>query len=611
MQIKEVEKDLQERESQLVDRKHNKTDYDVWKSKGNITEEKEWDKAEQTTLPTRKKAIVIGGIIVSIIIILLLSVGSFVYFQGRFFAQERVLFSAQAPEVIDSNTLTEIVFSYENNNRAQLNNAEIIVQFGNHFIPVDNQENFKRVSNSQGVITIGEIKGNKDNEIILAGNFSGPAKSVADVVGILRYIPERTSTRYEVQARTATTIMSSPISIDIGSPQEIVSGNLMDVVISVKNTSNDNISDLKLTVKTPDNFSIYNVEPASTQTNVWLIDNIEPQSEKIIHLRGSIDSQIGAVQIFTAEVGTQEGSTEYGSYAQEKYSPRIVKSPIAIQQSITNTKNGVVYAGNGLKYDIVFTNDTDVPLRDVIIFVKFDTDVLDFSELELNERGDYDAQDKKIIWKASDVPELKVLKPGDSGKVSFTIPVLKKLPVVDENDYNFSTSTFASIDSEDIPVELRENKTVLSNLLTVPVGAKVLFNSSVSEIEIDTPLEIGKKKVYKVSFSIENINNDISNTVVTAPLPTHISFEGSDDDSIEFNERTNVVTWNVGDISHGTGILSDKLETNFDVGIVLSVDQVNSSPIIVKEQKLTADEVFVDAKVYEKNNEITTMGISS
>ncbi len=610
MPIKELEKDLQRKDSSLIQRKHNKTVYNVWESKeSNNVKDEMWQKIKDSMFDTRLKAIVIGGIVIFIVLFVSLVAASFMYFQGGFFDSNRVTLSVKAPNNIRSNTLTEIEFMYDNHNRAKLNNAQIMVQFGDYFVPAENQDNFERISDSQGIIAIGTIKGNGKNTIILEGHFVGPVGSVDDVSGILRYIPDRTSTQYETQARGTTTITSSPISIDIEAPFKVVSGNLIDIAVIVKNTSNDIMSNLKLMLGIPKNFSMYNSTPNPINDKTWLIDKIEPQGEQIIHIRGSLNAEIGTAQLFNVEVGTQESGNKYVMYAKGKYAPQIIGSPIIIKQEIEGVNDNVVYAGERLKYVIKFINNSDVSLSEVIVSVKFDTEVLDFSQLDLENKGDYNAQKKSIIWKASDITQLQLLKPNESGEISFTIPVLEKLPINSKNDYNFSVTTLVSIDSEDIPSGLRENKTVLSNALTKMVGAKVLFGSDIIYKSGMLPPKVGEKTRYVVTLTIDSINNDIDDSVVTIPLPTHVKFVDGKD--IKFNERTNELMWTIGKIMHGTGITSDNVQTSFEVEIVPSVDQVGKSPLILQQQTLSATDLFTGIHIEEVGKSITTSDISN
>lgn len=606
MALKDVEKDLHQKESEFAKREHDTTVYNVWQSKEDGVQKKQgkWQHIKDEMFGTRLKAIVIGSAVTIFAIIIVIISAIFVQYQKGFFSQERVSFFVTAPQTIDSNTLTEIFFTYNNDNRAYLDNAQIIVQFGDYFVPEEDQVNFKRVSDDQGIITIGKINGGEEKAIAVAGHFTGPVNAVDDVAGILRYVPERTNTRYEAQARAATEITSSPLSIDMNAPSEIVSGNLVDIGVVIKNSSNDTLSNIKLTFNSPQTFTFQSAHPSATNNNIWLIDSIAPRSETKIVMRGVLTAPAETVQMFHTEVGSQEVDSEYIVYATGKYTPYMKGSPINIQQIIVNDDDGVAYAGDRLQYEVTFMNNSDMPLRDAITSVQFDSDVLDFVDLQLYSGGDYDPKDKKIIWKASDVSGLKIFNPKDVVKVKFAVSVMKKLPVENQDDYNFSITTVAAIDSDDIPSELRENKTILSNAFTIPVGAKIIFDSYARYKEDNVSVRVGEKTIYTITLTVDNINNDLGNAVVSAPLPTYISFEGGND--VTFNERTNEVVWNIGDIIHGAGVTSDRIETTFDVGIVPSVDQIDTMPVIVKNQTLTAMDKFVGAQIKEIHEEIIT-----
>ncbi len=606
MALKDVEKDLHQKESEFAKREHDTTVYNVWQSKEDGVQKKQgkWQHIKDEMFGTRLKAVIIGSVVTIFAIVVVIVSAIFVQHQKGFFSQERVSFVVTAPQTIDSNTLTEIFFTYNNDNRAYLDNAQIIVQFGDYFVPEEGQENFKRVSDDQGIITIGKINGGEEKTAALAGHFTGPVNAVDDVAGILRYVPERTNTRYEVQARATTEITSSPLSIDMNAPSEIVSGNLVDIGVVIKNSSNDALSNIKLIFKSPQTFTFQSASPSATNNNVWLIDNIAPHSETKIVIRGVLTAPADTVQMFHTEVGSQEVDSEYIVYATGKYTPYMKGSPINIQQIIMNDDDGVAYAGDRLQYEVTFINNSDMPLRDAIASVHFEEVVLDFVDLQLYNGGDYDPKNKKITWKASDVPGLKILNPKDVIKVRFAVNVLKELPVESQDDYNFSVTTVAAIDSDDIPSELRENKTILSNAFTIPVGAKVIFDSYAQYKEGNVPVKVGEKTVYTITLTVDNINNDLGNTVVSAPLPTYVSFEGGDD--VTFNERANEVVWDIGDIVHGAGVTSDRVETTFDVGIVPSVDQIDTMPVIVKNHILTAMDKFVGSQIKEAREEIIT-----
>jgi hypothetical protein len=610
MALKDIEQDLQRRDSEVAKREHKKTVYDVWQSKEGSSPKKDsrWQKIKDEMGEARTKAILAGVFVVIFCIIIIVISAVYVNYKRSFFNKDNVSLLILTPKMIDSNVITEVSFEYLNNNRADLNDVEILVDLGGYFVPEDGQQNFKRVSIDKGIITIGTIDGHEESSFKLAGHFVGPLNAVADISGIMRYSPSNTNIRYETPARAVTQITSSPITLDIDAPNEVISGNLIDIDLIVKNTSTTKLTNIKLILNNPKTFEMQKSEPKGVNNgNEWYIDEVGARSEYVIRVRGALTAPAGTVQMFKAEIVSQDDADgKYTVYSDAKYAPTMVKPPIVMKQEILNNNNGVVYSGKNLRYKVTFTNDSDIPLRDVIASVVFDASTLDFSKLRLRNGGSYDSDKKEIVWKASDVPELKTLEPKDEAVMHFEIPVMEQLPVETKEDYNFQITTIASIDSDDIPSELRENKIILSNAMTVKVGAKIVFNTDVKYKEGQKPLKVGEKTVYSVTVTVDNINNDLSNTLVKIPLPTYVDFESGDNEELKFNKRANVVEWNIGDIEHGAGITSERRMATFDISIIPSIDQVNSLPIIIKEQVLTAKDNFTNLDVVEKKHPITT-----
>lgn len=595
MSLQDLEKDLQRRESVVAKREHEHTQYDVWGPHVDPAKEQSetstWEKIKDRMQETRVKAIVYGGIMIFTLVFILGILAVFLYFQKGFFDQDRVVLTMEASANINSNKLTEIVFSYKNDNRATLHNAEIIVYFGKYFIPEENQDHFTRISDGQGTISLGDIAGHESRTITLAGHFAGPQGAVDDVAGTLRYVPERTTARFETSARTTTMITSSSVKIDVQAPLEIVSGNLMDIGFIIQNTSGDILEDLSFSVDTPKAFSFFNATPSPNHSTVWLIDAIPAHGEMIIHMRGGLSGDVGTVQTFNASVRTQGGGEKPVEYARNTYTPRMTRSPIIVQQK-HDLIEGVAYAGERIAYHIYYKNDSSIALRDAIIVMKLDGHVLDLTTLDLSKGGDYDEQNKTITWKASDVPSLKRIPPGGEGDVVFAVTVRTQLPVENEKDFHYSIATVASIDSEDIPSELRENKTVLSNILTVPVGAKVMLTPAFVHKSGPKPMRVGQETQYEMTLTLGSVNNDLADTKVVISLPTHIVYKGSSSKNVAFNERTNELTWNIGTVVHGSGIVRDAYAMSYDFSIIPSIDQKKTVPSVINGYVFTGVDAF-------------------
>lgn len=606
MALQDIEKDLQRRESTVSKRPRKSTPYDVWSPHVEPVREPQergtWQKITDHLGPARLKALVFGTLALSLIILMVLALQAIVRYRQGFFNSDRVVITVNAPDAIASTTTTEVTFTIHNNNRAALTHADIAVAFGSSFVPEEHQENFQRHGADAGTFDVGTIAGGATVTKTVVGHFNGPEGSIADVAGTVRYVPEGMSVQYSAIGRSATMITQSPLTIDINAPNDVAGGNLVDIGIVVRNTGTEDARGLSLSVTVPQSFGLVTTVPTPNHGLVWLLDTVPARGEVVVRLRGTVNGDVGTTQAFHAVVAAAANPSVV--FARKDYAPRMIFSPLILSQSVEG--RGVVYAGESLRYSIRFHNIGDTPLRDAIVRVRLDGRILHLAGLDIGGIGDYNPDDKTITWKASDVPALKLLEPNARGEVTFSVPIVEQLPVESEKDFHYAVSTVASIDSPDIPSAIRENKTVLSNVLAIPIGAKVVPTTTVLYKEGALPPQVGKTTTYDITFAVTSVNNDLSQVRMVIPLPTSVTFHKADGKGVAFNERTNEVVWNMGTITHGAGVTSPAPTMTLTLRVVPSVEQVGRPLRLAHGFTLTGMDTFIDKKFELQQSAIET-----
>ena len=98
-----------------------------------------------------------------------------------------------------------------------------------------------------------------------------------------------------------------------------------------------------------------------------------------------------------------------------------------------------------------------------------------------------------------------------------------------------------------------------------------------------------------------NYSNDIENTKVKTILPEGISWlnkkSGAGAATLEYNNRTNELIWDIGDVAAGTGALLAPYEVIFQVGLTPSINKVNMVVPIINESILTGKDVFTGTDI--------------
>ncbi len=639
MPIRNIERDLYSKKSKFSKRKHRNTSYNEWESeerKINNVNKETWGRIEGISAKNKIEAVSIGVMIVGIFAVMGMAIFGYVIFQKSFFNEDNVELFVKMPEEIDSNKPMEIEIQYKNNNRAILRNANILVSYGQFFTPEKEQEHFKKSTNSSGIIEIGDIPPNTSGNVIILGHFAAPQNEIESIGLELIYTPEKSNNSFSLNSSISSRVTSNPVDVNIITEKTSVDGNMVDIIITYNNKSDTDLENVILNIIYPEGFSLQHAEPTTNAgvNNEWSLKSLNAGTKGQIKLRGVINGKGKRVAKFDAKIFELNSPGIY--YGGTTYSIQIISSPLSIVQKVhtpqakivsiggtiglitgggsienlykmkdiglvlrhDNSKvSNVVYPGNGARYVIDLKNEGNIPLRDVILTAKIEGEVIDFDKLSVGDNGYFDKDKRLITWKASDVPKLEILNPGDSVSLNYELNINDFLP---SGKSNLSISTVAFADSLDLPTQIRENKNASSNIKIVNVGTKGLFNAKISHVSGPNPPVAGDKSRYRITMEIGSINNDLSNVFVKGALPTNVEFVGQKEDDIDemdINRRTNLFVWNIGNIEHGTGITSDFRTVSFDVNFSKNYTG-NHNMILVKDLFGSGYDSFTDQKIY-------------
>ena len=112
-----------------------------------------------------------------------------------------------------------------------------------------------------------------------------------------------------------------------------------------------------------------------------------------------------------------------------------------------------------------------------------------------------------------------------------------------------------------------------------------------------------EETTYTLVLSAESGGNDLTNTTVTATLPSYIEWLGkvSSGDDVTYDSTHRTITWNIGNMSGG------RTETaEIQIAFTPSASQVGSSPTLIDTQYLKAIDRFTETVVRGSASAITT-----
>jgi hypothetical protein len=560
------------------------------------------DKGGAFDQEAKKKIFVIAGVSVAAILLLVLSVWAIFKYRSGVFNEENVQISLTGPGEVESASQVTYDIEIANANKLNLNQVEVKLEYPED-VNVADESYIQQLGFKNSKITIGAIKEQQKKNFQVSLTPYGPRDRQIFLKATLNYQPSGLSSVFEKRAQKTITIKSSSLNLSLLPTKEVSSGNLVSLEAIVKNESNSKFEDLELRLNYPQGFSFQEAIPNSYKENrYWQIKQLAPGEQKKITITGYLEGEMDTLKRFSGEIGQTRDTDSFRLLSSSEGVSRIVSSQLQISQK---TNQEAIYPGDMIGYNIEFKNTSPEILRDLILKQYIKGELIDLERLE-SRGGYYDSEGGFILWKAADVPDLKLLQPGETGSVSFNMKTKDFVEIKNSDDQNFSIISWSEIESLDVNSPIFENKRVRSSEKEVKFNSKLIFNTEGlyegGEFSNSgpAPLRVGEETTLEIRFEMLNTINELEDVVVEAKLPTGIKWKDEISPGrldVDFNQRTNEMKWKVGRVKPGAGFYHARERMYFQVGVVPSVNQLNENVTLVKDIRVYGKDTYTGNEV--------------
>lgn len=619
MPLEEKQRQLDKRE--IIGYGHTESEYDPDAASKDGSEtfrrSEEWKPAQHGFTDKQKKIFKMSGIVAGVLLLLLSSIYAFIFIQGSFYNPNRVSVSIDGPEVVAGGSPVEYSLVVKNNNRKTLVNAELILEYSEDFV-VDGTKtsNYIATSVTSGRVDLGTMGSHEEREVTVHGVFYGPVGHLVFLRPKFRYAVEGTSLVVQTDSQLGVRLESAPLEVAITAPFEVAPGDTVNYVVNYTNQSFQIFDSVYVRATYPDDFVFVSSQPSPAQgENFWNVGRLTQGQTGRLELEGIVRGSTQAAKEIRFDVGVLESDGRFSAIGGESWVSRVVKAPFMITQTVNNLGEHAVDPNEKLEFELTYQNTGKIGLRDAIVTLDIDAQALDFSRFELYQKGNYDNIKKQITWKATDYPDLAFVAPGASGTIKFFVYVLEDVPVTTVADKNYIVTSTAKIDSPSIDTPVGSNKIVATDVLRMKVNSNITISAQgfyTDKEMVNTgpiPPQIGQETTYTMRLFATNSSNQIADARVTVDIPTHMEWVDEvlpDDATIEYNERTNQIIWNLGQIENGVGIISPAKEVAFKVRIRPTADMEREVVTLLKEQLFEARDLFTGEDLNARGSNKTT-----
>ena len=224
---------------------------------------------------------------------ILIAVGTLIIigaiFLGRSsFSPSKVNLNIKIPDNVASGEEIDLVIKYSNNNRVDLNDTRLIINYPQGSFSLDGEEIYQ---DSKTIGTIGKkTQGEETFKVRLLGE-KGSAKNITVK---LDYKPQNINSRFESNTSSKIEINSILIGIHVEGSEKAVAGQEISYAIEYENKTDEAVNNLRIKLEYPDDFSFKNSEPSpisKDETNIWDLGSLKANERKTINLNGVLNGQ--------------------------------------------------------------------------------------------------------------------------------------------------------------------------------------------------------------------------------------------------------------------------------------------------------------------------------
>lgn len=365
----------------------------------------------------------------AIFLMLALSVALVIFYRGFYaFRKNNVELKITGPDSVVAGERAVWKISIVNRNEALLKMGQLTFNFPDYALnPTESSGgSFSPVAGLVQKISIPELAPGGLFEKQFATNVIGGENSERQVQALLEFQPASGSTIvFKATAEKKIAISSLPITLDIKSDKETVSGETVVLTIDLQNQSQNAWGNIRARLELPSGFKIKSSsEKLSDFNNIWKIDQLLPQETKTLTLTGGVNGIAGEGKVFRVFVEGQEGAS-WKIYKEASSQLNVIEAPLTV--AITTDPEGIssAAASQTLIFKASWQNNLDVALDNVVIKVKIAGDDIDFGNIFSG--GGLDPVAKTITWNSVNLPALATLGPSEKGEAAFQIRVKDKV----------------------------------------------------------------------------------------------------------------------------------------------------------------------------------------
>ncbi len=526
-----------------------------------------------------------------------------------------------APEKVLAGENFSYKVTYHNPSKFSLTKVYLEIQYPENFIVASSS--MPAQSGNYGW-NLPDINPGASGSVEISGYLINKPDAVNVISARLGYMPLNYSSQFKKEA-SASTIVSGPgFQVDLESSNTAFIGQDNTMTLVISDIKNNYLGDFNLSFSLPSDTNAQVVASAissGTTTDSgaakvsitkaggasWSIGALNPESgRQEIPLSYRIGTKIDNPSISVRLEKKLEDGQSY-VFWEKTINPELVKSDLNLTVSLDgNMSDTAVNFGQTLNYTIGYSNKGSNTFKDVVLMAAVGGDFLNLKSLIMDKPGEVNGN--SIIWTKNELPELAEIKPGQDGKINFSIRVLN----YNDGDIgkNMAISAYAQYGVNNQAVKGDDNK---SNTIVSQINSDLSLDEQIRYFNDDNqpvgsgplPPKVGETSGFRVFWVVKNNLHELRDTKVVFDLPAEINFDNKNSTTvgnISYNAVTRQVIWEIGLLP----VSVYKASAEFGINLTPSENDRNKILILSSGATVSATDSETKSAITQKSGPKTT-----
>jgi len=507
----------------------------------------------------------------------------------------------KGPDTVASGSEAQFHITYHNGENADMINVHLDLIYPSNFQFKSSTPSSKLVSGQS--FDLPKVSQGRDGDLIIRGKLSGSTGEQKQILAKLRYKLSNFNSTFEVDQTFNTTIQAPKLTLEITGPTEVPIGQDASFTINYSNVSGQDYDNLAVSLIYPDDFKFAQASiPPQKGNNYWQVGKLAAGNSGHINISGSFIGQNQDEQLLTGMLG----QTINGNFAAQIISTttfRLKSAPISLSQQAS--PNDIVNIGDNIQFTINYKNESSVGLTNLVIVDTFNSSLVDTSKISISDAV---ITGSTITWKAATNKNLGLLTPGQSGQVSFSLPLRQSLPATLKNQIINNSVTISSAEVT-TPIRSEDLEIKLASKLKLDVVGDFVSGAS--------PMQVGRDTTFAITLLLSNASNDLNSTEVVASLPlpssawTNVVVPIESKSQLSFDETSGLIRWDVGNLPAFAGKLTPAVKVTFQVKVTPSESDRGQVMKLLSDIQASGIDSFTNMKLTPQGvDQFTTSDIS-